>query len=85
MVLDMSHLIKFIPCRKFKIVRRVISKEAWFVTLDLVSALLHVPIHPKLQLLLGFRIVDQAYQFRAMPFGLNMAPKVFTKLCSVII
>ncbi|EJW90688.1 protein containing RNA-directed DNA polymerase (reverse transcriptase) domain protein, partial [gut metagenome] len=68
-----------------KSVRRVIAEGAWMVTLDLKSAYWHVPIHPKFQPLLGFKIEDQAYQFRAMPFGLNIAPRVFTKLCSVII
>jgi len=87
-VLDMSRLNKFIPCQKFKIttakaVRQVIFKEAWIVTLDLKSAYWHVSIHPKFQPLLGFKIEDQSYQFRAMLFGLNIAPSVFTKLCSV--
>jgi len=90
MVLDMSRLNKFIPCPKFKMttaksVRRVIADNAWMVTLDLKSAYWHVPIHPKFQPLLGFKIEGQAYQFRAMPFGLNIAPRIFTKLCSVII
>jgi len=90
MVLDMSRLNKFINCSKFKMatartVRQVIYKEDWIVTLDLKSAYWHVLIHPKFQLLLGFKIKDQAYQFRAMPFSLNIAPRVFTKLCSIII
>jgi len=90
MVLDMSRLDKFIPCPKFnmttvKSVRQVISKGAWMVTLDLKSAYWHVLIHPKFQPLLGFKVENQANQFRAMPFGLNIAPRVFMKLCSVII
>jgi len=90
MVLDMSSLTRFIPCPKFKIttaksVRQVICKGAWIVTLDLKSACWHILIHPKFQLLLGFKIEDQAYQFRAMSFGLNIAPRIFTRLFSVII
>ena len=90
MVLDMSRLNKFIPCPKFKmtttkVVRQVISAEAWMVILDLKSLYWHVPIHPKYQILLGFKIEDQAYQFTAVPFGLNIAPRIFTKLCSVIV
>jgi len=68
-----------------KAVRQVISEGAWIITLDLKSAYWHVPIHPKFQPLLGFRIEDQSFQFIAMPFGLNIAPRIFTKLCSVII
>jgi len=90
MVLDMSRLSKFIPCPRFKMttakaVRQVISEGAWIITLDWKCAYWYVPIHPKFQLLLGFRIEDQSCQFTAMPFGLNIAPRIFTKLCSVII
>jgi len=79
MVLDMSCLNKFILCPKFKmattkVVRQVISEQAWMVTLDLKIAYWHIPIHPRFQPLLGFKIEDQAYQFTAMPFGLNIAP-----------
>jgi len=55
------------------------------VTLDLKSAYWHVPIHPKFQKLLGFRVGQQAYKFRVLPFGLNIAPHIFTTLCSVVI
>jgi len=42
-------------------------------------------MYPKFQPLLGFIIKDQAYQFRAISFGLNIIPRIFTKLCLVII
>jgi len=82
MVLDMSCLNKFILCPKFKMTT---AKGVRQVTLDLKSAYWQVPIHPKFQPLLGFKIEDQAYQFRAMPFCLNIALRVFTNLCAVII
>ena len=34
---------------------------------------------------LGFRIGKQRYRFRALPFGLNIAPRVFTKLCRAVL
>ena len=40
----------------------------------------HVPITPKLKPFLGFAYLDQLYQFRAMPFRLNITPRTFTKL-----
>jgi len=90
MVLDMSRLNEFIPCPRFKMtkakaVRQVISVGIWIIALNLKSAYWHVPIHPNFQPLLGFKIEDQSYQFTAMLFGLNIALRVFTKLCSVII
>lgn len=67
------------------LVCHVIEGNSWVVTLDILSAYWHVSIHYKFQNLLGFRVGNQAFKFRAVPCGLNIALKVFTKLCMVII
>lgn len=79
MVLDFLRLNKYIPCKKFqmtttKVVRQVMDKHSWLATLDLKSAYWHVPVHHKFQNLFGFRLGQQAYKFRAHPFGLTTAP-----------
>ena len=46
--------------------------------------ILHVPVHPAHQKYLGFSIMGENFQFQAMCFGPTQAPRVFTKLVSVI-
>ena len=48
--------------------------------LDLKDAYLSVPIHADSQKFLRFIWKDKTYQFQALPFGLNIAPRVFTRL-----
>lgn len=66
------------------LVYRVIEHNAWIVTVDLKDTHWHVPIHQRFQPFLGFRVNNQSYVFKAMLFGLNIAPRIFTMLCSVI-
>ena len=44
------------------------------------SAYFHVPIHPSSRKYLRFAFENRVYQFRVLPFGLNTAPQVFTRL-----
>ena len=90
MVLDLSVLNRFIPCPSFKMtttksVRQAIDRRSWIVTLDLKDAYWHVPIRESFRNFLAFQVEDRAYRFKAMPFGLNIAPRIFTKLVSVLI
>ena len=47
--------------------------------IDLKDAYLHFPIHPSHLRFLAFRYKEVDYCFRALPFGLSMAPRVFYK------
>ena len=90
MILDLSVLNRFIPCPSFKMtttksVRQAIDRRAWIVTLDLKDAYWHVPIRESFRNFLAFQVEDRPYRFKAMPFGLNIAPRIFTKLVSVLI
>ncbi|KAJ8039201.1 Ecotropic viral integration site 5-like [Holothuria leucospilota] len=51
----------------------------WAISIDLKDAYLHVPIHPLYQRFLAFRYRGVVYTFRALPFGLATAPRVFTR------
>ena len=44
------------------------------------DAYFHVPIHQKFQKYLRFHVQGQAYQFRALPFGIATAPLEFTRV-----
>lgn len=58
---------------------RGIRPNDWFVTLDLKSAYFHSPIHFRHRKFLRFAFHGQAYEFKALPFGLSLSPRVFTK------
>ena len=47
---------------------------------DLSNAYMSIPIHPDHQRFLGFEFEGQVYVFRTLPFGLNAAPWLFTKV-----
>ena len=54
-------------------------------SVDLSDAYWHVPVDPHFQPFLGFRLGPQKYKFVVMPFGLNVAPRIFTKLTRPIV
>ena len=89
-ILDLSTLNKSIACPTFKMttvddVRQVLPLNAFTTSIDLKDAYWHVPINPYYRKFLGFRLGNKKFQFRAMPFGLNIAPRIFTKLCRPIL
>ncbi|XP_072030713.1 uncharacterized protein [Amphiura filiformis] len=59
-------------------------KDCWATSIDLKDAHLHVPIHPNDQKWLKFRVKDQTYMFRCLPFGLSTAPRVFTRIVKTV-
>lgn len=54
------------------------------VSLDLEDAYFHIPIHPASRRFLRFTDGIDVFQFRALPFGLSLAPRVFTRVMLVI-
>ena len=89
-ILDMSILNRQIPCPSFRMtttpqVRQNIFPNAFMTTLDLSEAYWHIPIAKSHQKFLTFALGEGAYAFAAMPFGLNIAPRIFTKMCAVVI
>ena len=65
-------------------IRASIQPLHWGVSLDLSDAYFHVPIHPSCRKYLRFCHNQEVFQFRALPFGLATAPRVFTKLMVVV-
>ena len=56
----------------------------WGSTLDLRDAYLQIPMFPPHRKYLKFCVQGVHYQFRAMPFGITVAPRVFTKLMAAV-
>ena len=44
-----------------------------------------VPMHPDSRKFLRFLLGDKTYEFTAMPFGLNVAPRLFTKIMKPVV
>ena len=88
-VIDLKALNQFITCRTFRMetprsIRDQLRQGEWTTSIDLADAYLHIPIDPCFQHYLRIAVQDQVWQFRAMPFGLNIAPRTFTYLLAPV-
>ncbi|KAI2655304.1 hypothetical protein H4Q32_017676 [Labeo rohita] len=54
--------------------------QDWFVAIDLKDAYFHVSILPRHRPFLRFAFEGRAYQYKVLPFGLSLSPRVFTKV-----
>ncbi len=89
-VIDLSQLNKFITNEHFQMenltcIKHLLYPNDYMVKLDLKDAYLAVGIHPQSQQFLRFIWQGQTYQFRCLPFGLNTAPRIFTKLLKPVV
>ena len=89
-VIDLSHLNKFIANEHFQMenltcIKHLLNVNEYMVKLDLKDAYLTVGVHPESQKFLEFVWLGQTYQFLALPFGLNTAPRIFTKLLKPVV
>jgi hypothetical protein len=85
LIIDLSPLNKFIICKSFKMetTRLLISmlrQGQYVIRIDLKDAYFHIPIASAFKRYLRFAYQDRVYEFRALPFGLNVAPRIFTKV-----
>ena len=90
LILDLSILNSSINCPHFKMltireVKLLLPKDFWTTSIDFKDGFWHVPVSRTKRSFLGFRWKNQNWQFRAMPFGLNIAPRIFTKVVSHVI
>ena len=85
LILDLSFLNTFIKCPHFKMltireVKLLLPRGCWTISIDFKDGFWHLPVARGKRPFLGFRWKNQNWQFRAMPFGLNVAPRIFTKV-----
>ncbi len=59
---------------------KCIQPRDWFAAIDLKDAYFHVLILPRHRPFLRFASEGQAWQYRVLPFGLSLSPRVFTKI-----
>ena len=84
-VIDLKNLNSHIHAPHFRMfttnsVLSSVRKGDYAFKIDLQDAYFHVPIHPSSRKFLRFAFENKVYQFRVLPFGLNTAPQVFTRL-----
>lgn len=73
--------LKRLPFRMLRTVEmlQAISPGEWFTSIDLKDAYFHVPIAAVHQQFLRFAFQGRHYQFRVLPFGLSLSPRVFSR------
>lgn len=93
-ILNLKSLNKFISKSHFKMedhrtAAKLIPKNGYMATIDLKEAYLLIPINRDDRKYLRFQIESQkgllTYEFTAMPYGLSVAPRVFTKIMKEVI
>ncbi|CAJ0939098.1 unnamed protein product [Ranitomeya imitator] len=67
---------------------KILFPDCFMAAIDLKDAYYHVPIHRAYQNFLRVAVFVQGqlkhYQYAALPFGLSIAPRIFTKLMSEV-
>ncbi|XDV29214.1 hypothetical protein PO909_032357 [Leuciscus waleckii] len=62
-----------------------IRPQDWFTAIYLKDAYFHVSILPQHRPFLRFAFEGRAYQYKVLPFGLTLSPRVFTKVAEAAI
>ena len=63
----------------------IMRPGVWLASVDLKDAYFHVPITRRHWKYLRFKINGVVYQYKVTPFGLSLAPLLFTKVLLVIV
>lgn len=90
LIINLKALNKYVQCNHFKIedhktVKRLIRENCYIATMDLKDAYTFIPIKSSHKKYLRFSFRGQIYQFNCLPFGLNCAPLIFTKLMKPVV
>ena len=84
-VIDLKNLNAHIHAPHFRMfttssVLSSVEKGDYAFKIDLQDAYFYVPIHPNSRKYLRFAFENRVYQFQVLPFSLNTAPQIFTRL-----
>ena len=83
LIIDLSRLNQYVFAPPFTldnhgVLARLLTPPAFLATIDIAEAYTHIPMRPNLYRYLAFSYLGQLYFFHALPFGLNVAPYIFT-------
>lgn len=84
-ILNLKNLNTFIQAPHFKLedyrtALKLITPNCFLTSIDLKDAYFLLPIDSHYRKYLRFRFGANLYEFTCLPFGLNIAPYIFTKL-----
>ena len=84
-IVDLSQLNTYIKNDSFRMESSISIQESmrpgmWATSVDLVDAYFHVPIHKSYRRFMRVALFGKVWQFRAMPMGLNVSARIFTKI-----
>ncbi len=84
-ILDLRVLNRALHMLPFKMLtpKRIfgcVRPQDWFAAIGLKDAYFHVSILPRHRPFLRFAFKGRAYQYKVLPFGLSLSPRVFTKV-----
>lgn len=84
-ILNLKKLNSFILTHHFKMedyrnVQKLLSRDCYMAKIDLKDAYYLLPIDKRYKKFLRFQFGNELYEFNCLPFGLNIAPRIFTKL-----
>jgi hypothetical protein len=90
LVTDCTRVNKYMKHTHFKMevvptLKDIIEKNKYAIMFDLKEAYNHVPVHHSMKNILGRCWREEAYRFVGMPFGLNNAPRVYTKIMKHVV
>ncbi len=81
---DLRALNTFLRKYKFRMLThaallRLVRPNDWFSSVDLKDAYFHIPIYPPHRRYLRFAFQGVCYEYRVLPFGLSLSPRVFVR------
>ena len=88
-ILNLKHLNKYIKVEHFKMeglgtALELVTKGCFMASIDLEKAYYSILMDPSFRKLLRFEWRGKLYQYRGLPNGLNVGPKVFTRVVKVL-
>lgn len=89
-ILNLKSLNKFVSNTHFKMedhrtAARLVPRAGFMANIDLKEAYLLVAVEKSHRKYLRFEFDGICYEFNAMPYGLSVAPRVFTKLMKEVV
>lgn len=83
-VVNLKPLNHFIKTEEFKMetitnLQTILKQGDWMITIDLSDAYMTIPVAESFKDYLAFKFRNVTYRFLVLPFGINDAPRAFTR------
>lgn len=90
LILNLKNLNEFIDTEHFKledskVVRELLTSGCFMISIDLKDAYYLISVAESDRKYLRFQFQGKIYEFTCLPFGLNIAPYIFTKIMKPVV